>query len=215
MGCAYGSLAFRHCQAHEARWPGWPITSGRCARTPAWPADNVHLSKVTGTVGDQRRWIADYKAREAAGREFYYVIARSDGTRCGLVRLYDIGPDRFTWGSWILDHNKPPKAALESAVRIYDIGFGRLAAQNPCSTCAATTPAPSPFTAASARKRWARMTSTSISNTRATGSRRIGRACWRCPRQAGAWMTETILTTGRQRPHDRPAAGPRTPAGAI
>ena len=87
---------------------------------------NVHLSPVTGTVGDQRRWIADYKAREAAGREFYYVIARSDGTRCGLVRLYDIGPERFTWGSWILDHNKPPKAALESAVRIYDIGFRAL-----------------------------------------------------------------------------------------
>jgi RimJ/RimL family protein N-acetyltransferase len=39
------------------------------------------------------------------------------------VRLYDIEGDRFTWGSWILDANKPPKAALESAVLIYDIGF--------------------------------------------------------------------------------------------
>lgn len=84
---------------------------------------NAHLSPVTGTVGDQRRWIAEYKAREAAGQEAYYIIARSDGPPCGLVRLYDITPNCFTWGSWILDENKPPKAALESALRVYDIGF--------------------------------------------------------------------------------------------
>lgn len=87
------------------------------------PAYNRHLSAVTGTVEDQRRWIEAYKAREEAGSEYYYVIERRDGMRCGLVRLYDIGPDHFTWGSWILDHNKTPKAALESAVLIYDLGF--------------------------------------------------------------------------------------------
>ena len=74
---------------------------------------NTHLSAVTGTAGDQRRWIEAYKDREAAGREYYYVIERKDGTRCGLVRLYDIGDGRFTWGSWILDENKPLKAAPE------------------------------------------------------------------------------------------------------
>jgi len=58
------------------------------------------------------------------GTEAYYLIERlSDGVLCGTVRLYDIRDDRFTWGSWILDHNKPPKAALESAVLVYDVGF--------------------------------------------------------------------------------------------
>src|SRR5690606_16228718 len=42
---------------------------------------------------------------------------------CGVVRLYDIGPESFTWGSWILDHNKPAKAALESAVLSFGVGF--------------------------------------------------------------------------------------------
>ncbi|SHL66019.1 Protein N-acetyltransferase, RimJ/RimL family [Roseovarius marisflavi] len=87
------------------------------------PAYNSHLSPVTGTVTDQRRWIENYKIREAAGAEFYYVIERLDGTPCGVVRLYDIAGDSFTWGSWILDHNKPPKAALESAVLSFGIGF--------------------------------------------------------------------------------------------
>ena len=54
------------------------------------------------------------------------MIERKDGTRCGLVRLYDIEAESFTWGSWILDENKPPRAALESAVLIYDVGFDGL-----------------------------------------------------------------------------------------
>lgn len=90
------------------------------------PAYNQHLSAVTGKVEDQRAWIASYKAREAAGEEFYYVIERLDGVPCGTVRLYGITVDSFTWGSWILNADKPPKAALESALLIYDIGFQRL-----------------------------------------------------------------------------------------
>lgn len=90
------------------------------------PAYNTYLSQVTGGVEDQRNWIVRYKARESEIRELYYVIERKDGTRCGLVRLYDISSDSFTWGSWILDHNKPSKAALESAVLIYVIGFEAL-----------------------------------------------------------------------------------------
>lgn len=88
------------------------------------PTYNTHLSAVTGTAQDQRRWIEGYKAREQAGTEAYYVIERRDDERrCGLVRLYEIAEGRFTWGSWILDANKPSKAALESAVLSFGIGF--------------------------------------------------------------------------------------------
>lgn len=91
---------------------------------------NTHLSPVTGGIAEQRAWIERYKAREAAGTEFYYVIEHlSDGPPCGLVRLYDIAQDHFTWGSWILGANKPPKAALESATLSFRLGFGGLGAQ--------------------------------------------------------------------------------------
>lgn len=90
------------------------------------PVYNRHLSEVRGTAEDQRLWIEGYKAREAEGREFYYVIERKDGVRCGLVRLYDISSDSFTWGSWILDANKLRKAALESAVLSFGVGFNML-----------------------------------------------------------------------------------------
>ncbi len=90
------------------------------------PAYNAHLSFVTGTVEDQRAWIGRYKTREAAGAELYYVIERRDGVPCGVVRLYDIKGDSFTWGSWILNGDKPPKAALESAVLSFGAGFETL-----------------------------------------------------------------------------------------
>ena len=87
------------------------------------PVLNAHLSPVTGTARDQRDWIERYKTREAAGAELYYVIERRDGTPCGVVRLYDIQRHSFTWGSWILNGDKPPMAALESAVLSFGVGF--------------------------------------------------------------------------------------------
>ncbi len=88
------------------------------------PAYNSHLSTTTGTVDDQRAWILRYKEREAEGTEYYFVIERTDDrTRCGVVRMYEIQNGQFTWGSWILNDNKPHKAALDSAVQIYRYGF--------------------------------------------------------------------------------------------
>ena len=60
---------------------------------------NQYLSEARGTAEDQRRWIEAYKAREAAGIEFYYVIQCQDGSACGTVRRYEIKSDSFTWCS--------------------------------------------------------------------------------------------------------------------
>ncbi len=94
------------------------------------PRYNTHLSSITGTVEDQRRWIEACKTRETEGVEYYYIIERlSNGLPCGLVRIYDIEGDQFTWGSWILDDNKSAKAALESAVLSFGVGFNMLGKQ--------------------------------------------------------------------------------------
>ena len=93
------------------------------------PLYKSYLSKVTGTVQDQRAWIEGYQARESAGQEFYYVIERKDGTRCGLVRLYDFDVESFSWGSWVLDENKTRKAALESTILSFGVGFDALGVQ--------------------------------------------------------------------------------------
>lgn len=90
------------------------------------PTYNTYLSPVSGGIEAQAAWIKRYKQDEAADTQYYCMIERQDGQACGLVRLYDIQSQAFTWGSWILDANKPTKAALESAYLIYDIAFNHL-----------------------------------------------------------------------------------------
>lgn len=88
------------------------------------PTYNRYLSAVNGSVEDQRNWIERYQQREADGAEIYYIIERRDTSLpCGTVRLYDIDAGHFTWGSWVLDRSKTPKAALESAVLSFGVGF--------------------------------------------------------------------------------------------
>lgn len=91
------------------------------------PRYNQHLSAVTGTIADQRNWLIEYKKREESGEQYYFVIERTDdGRRCGTVRIYDIKLDSFCWGSWILNEDKPRFAAVETALLVYEYGFGVL-----------------------------------------------------------------------------------------
>ncbi len=86
-----------------------------------------HLSASAPSVAAQQAWIERYLTRAEQGQEYYFVIERLDDyAPCGVVRLYEIVDDHFTWGSWILDANKPAKAALDSALLIYEIAFETL-----------------------------------------------------------------------------------------
>ena len=85
-----------------------------------------HLSPVTGTIADQTLWIKHYKVREGRSEEFYFVVETKGHIPCGLVRLYDIAPPVFTWGSIVLGENKPRKAALETAVLSLGFGFSAI-----------------------------------------------------------------------------------------
>jgi len=90
------------------------------------PAYNNFLSSVDGDLESQIKWIKDYKKDELEKKQFYFIIERLDGTRCGTVRIYDISDESFCWGSWILDSNKTKYAAVESAFLIYEFGFNIL-----------------------------------------------------------------------------------------
>jgi RimJ/RimL family protein N-acetyltransferase len=87
---------------------------------------NQHLSPVTGSVSAQAEWIRKYKEDEKNKTQYYFIIERNDGIRCGTVRIYDIRDDSFSWGSWILNENKTRFAAIESAFLVYQFGFEHL-----------------------------------------------------------------------------------------
>ncbi|MGI9946634.1 GNAT family N-acetyltransferase [Vibrio hyugaensis] len=87
---------------------------------------NTHLSKSDTSVDAQKLWIRAYKEKEQNKEQFYFIVERLDGTKCGTVRLYDFRSNSFCWGSWILNHNKTRYAALESALLVYKFGFEEL-----------------------------------------------------------------------------------------
>lgn len=82
-------------------------------------ADNSrHLSPIVPDIQAQERWLREYKQREQAGSDYYFVLMSLDNTRIGLFRAYDIGPVNrpFTAGSWILKKNAPPHYGIASFI---------------------------------------------------------------------------------------------------
>ncbi len=84
---------------------------------------NRHLSSAPESAAQQEQWMRGYKLREFDRTEFYFVIERLDGVKCGAVRLYDFKENSFCWGSWILDDNKTRYSSIESAFMVYLFGF--------------------------------------------------------------------------------------------
>mgnify|MGYP001809647060 CR=1 FL=1 len=90
------------------------------------PEKNRFVSPVKNDVEAQQQWIAEYKKRETAEKEFYFIIESREGEPLGTIRLYDFRGGSFCWGSWILKHEAPPYAALESVLSIYEIAIKQL-----------------------------------------------------------------------------------------
>ncbi len=82
-----------------------------------------YLSKIDGTVEDQRQWLYHYKEREHDQKEFYFIIESKEHEKLGLVRMYDFKGNSFCWGSWLIKEDAPKSTAIESALQIYEFAF--------------------------------------------------------------------------------------------
>ena len=90
------------------------------------PEKNRFISPVKDDIEAQRTWIREYKNKEKNGEEYYFIIESKDSEKLGTIRLYEFRGDSFCWGSWILRHDAPAYAAIESVLCIYEIAFSRL-----------------------------------------------------------------------------------------
>ena len=88
-----------------------------------------HLSTVANDLTAQRSWLESYQERERQGQEYYFVIEDKQQQPLGLVRVYDLKPHSFCWGSWIISDHAPTTTAIESALQVYEFGFGTLGYQ--------------------------------------------------------------------------------------
>ena len=91
------------------------------------PERTRHLSARSASEESQRDWLRSYQIEEEGGRQLYMVAETRDGAvPCGLVRLYGIAGREATWGSFMAEREKSPRAALEIAWLSFIVAFDRL-----------------------------------------------------------------------------------------
>ena len=79
-----------------------------------------YLSPGSSSIKDQVAFISSYLESYT---EFYFIICDWKFRSIGTIRIYDVQNDSFCWGSWLLSKASPRRAAIESALLIYDFGF--------------------------------------------------------------------------------------------
>lgn len=84
---------------------------------------NTHLSATPPDLAQQAQWI---RRSHADPGQHYFIVESKQGEPLGTVRLYDLQPESFCWGSWIINPSAPRKTAIESALLVYEFGFHRL-----------------------------------------------------------------------------------------
>ncbi|BBP43098.1 GNAT family N-acetyltransferase [Thiosulfativibrio zosterae] len=85
-----------------------------------------YLSEVENNLAKQLAWLKSYLQKEQQGLEYYFVIESKQHENLGLVRVYDLQPNSFCWGSWLIKDDAPKTTAIESALLVNEFGFGEL-----------------------------------------------------------------------------------------
>ena len=83
------------------------------------------IHAIDDNVEKQRDWIREYKKREAAGKDYYFLYAK-DGAPFGVNRIYDIQSDRATEGSWVCQKGLPFELPVLINIIVYEILFEQL-----------------------------------------------------------------------------------------
>lgn len=86
------------------------------------PKLSRYISHTDEKLENQIRWIENYKEREKAGQEYYFLFLYA-GVRLGVVRVYDIEHNHFTQGSWVFSPDAPIGSSVLGNVIGSEMGF--------------------------------------------------------------------------------------------
>ena len=64
-----------------------------------------YIHSTSSDVSKQVEWIKDYRKRETAGTEYYFIFETIEREPVGVVRIYKIEEDKYTSGSWLAKSN--------------------------------------------------------------------------------------------------------------
>lgn len=88
-----------------------------------------YISYTIPQTDAQVKWIQDYKKREEAGLEYYYIAEDLNGTKYGTIRIYDFDDKSFEIGSWLFSADSPLGMAVKAQFIGFEAGFNLLNAE--------------------------------------------------------------------------------------
>jgi RimJ/RimL family protein N-acetyltransferase len=83
------------------------------------------LSATNNDINRQQEWIKQYKQREAANEEFYFLFEAFDETKYGVSRIYNIDRHSFEVGSWLFSPNAPEGLSILADLSARDFAFSK------------------------------------------------------------------------------------------
>jgi hypothetical protein len=81
-----------------------------------------YISSTSPSLEDQKNWIREYKTRETAGIEFYFIVEK-DGIRYGTTRIYDVRDGGFETGSWVFSPDTPESVPIIAGIICRELAF--------------------------------------------------------------------------------------------
>ena len=84
-----------------------------------------YIHATDNNVEKQRKWIRDYKKRENDGMDYYFIYYSNDRP-IGVNRIYNIGENSATTGSWVCDEGVNPVVSISTMLIVREILFERL-----------------------------------------------------------------------------------------
>ncbi|MBQ6723805.1 MAG: GNAT family N-acetyltransferase [Paludibacteraceae bacterium] len=88
-----------------------------------------YINKIDASIEKQKQWIRDYKEREKAGKDYYFLFSYN-GNPVGLNRIYDIKEEgTFICGSLVFNSPNYKLASFASWVIVREIAFEELGLQ--------------------------------------------------------------------------------------
>jgi len=85
-----------------------------------------HLSPTEDNLEVQRKWINNYKEREAKGTEYYFLYSDKDNRPIGVFRVYNITKDSLTSGSWLSNPSEDALIAAKTDLFLIELIFEEL-----------------------------------------------------------------------------------------
>ena len=85
-----------------------------------------YLNPTSPEIKSQLKWIREYKKREQAKTEFYFLFESYTGEKLGLTRIYNFTGDTFEFGSWIFKKNKNSPIPKLADLATKDFAFNEL-----------------------------------------------------------------------------------------